>query len=228
MPRSTNRHRVEGRRDASAFQPWPGADPLRPGRFFCSGRCCSFRGVAARGQGPESPKRARRLATAVRDARGDRELDGRIPRRPIPSRLRAETLERLKEYEPATDNRPRRRRPDQAGPQFGLPRRSPPASDTASRATAPSSLASDPAAKKPLPALLQDRLRWLNEYEAASLALQKATHPEPSPEQQAAEAKAELLRLQSILSRPPQAPETLLPPLFRDRRSRSRARSARR
>jgi len=62
--------------------------------------------------------------------------------------------------------------------------------------------------------LLQDRLRWLDEYDEASRTLKQATHPQPSPEEQADKAKAELLRLQNILSQARAAPEALLPPLF--------------
>ena len=50
-----------------------------------------------------------------------------------------------------------------------------------------------------------------------ALALQKATHPEPSPAQQAAEAREELLRLRQALSQSDQKVDKLLPPLFRER-----------
>jgi hypothetical protein len=74
---------------------------------------------------------------------------------------------------------------------------------------------SDPTGRKSLPDLLRDRLRWLKEYENLSVALQKATHPQPSPTQEAAEAKEELTRLEDILSQAAQTPESLLPQLFR-------------
>lgn len=65
-----------------------------------------------------------------------------------------------------------------------------------------------------LPDLLRDRLRWLKEYENASVALQKVNHPDPNPTQEAAEAKEELARLEDILSQATHSPESLLPQLF--------------
>ena len=65
----------------------------------------------------------------------------------------------------------------------------PVAAESTGHVAPPSSPSNAPAPHESLPALLRDRLRWLNEYDAAALALQKATHPEPSPEQQASDAK---------------------------------------
>jgi small-conductance mechanosensitive channel len=167
--------------------------------------------AVARGQGPTfqtEPARSQRPSAVTSGSMADSaEVD--------PAAVRAETLERLKEHDLTT-------RTDATTPIGSAHIVSPSASvsgasDNAGRAAAPLFSPSDPAAKKPLPALLQDRLRWLNEYDATSLALQKATHPEPSPQQQAGEAKAELRKLQSILKQAAEAPETLLPPLFRDR-----------
>ena len=63
--------------------------------------------------------------------------------------------------------------------------------------------------RKSLPALLQERLRWLNEYDAACVALQKATHPDPSPAQQAAEAREELVGCGRSLSQADQRVPTV-------------------
>ncbi len=63
--------------------------------------------------------------------------------------------------------------------------------------------------------LLQDRLRWLAEYDKAAKALKKATNPDRSPEQQLDEAKDQLGRLQAILSQAATRPETMLPPAYR-------------
>jgi hypothetical protein len=131
--------------------------------------------------------------------------------------LRVETLERLKVFEPTitTDALPSSEamRPITAyGPI-------PPAAQTRSTnaigTAAPPSPSIDPTEIKSLPDLLRDRLRWLNEHENASVALQKATHPDPSPAQEAAEVKEELAKLKDILSQAAQSPGSLLPQLFR-------------
>jgi hypothetical protein len=70
------------------------------------------------------------------------------------------------------------------------------------------------AADQPLRALLQERLRLLEEYERASSAFLKADRPEPSPERQAQEARSELARLQALLAQAAAHPEALLPPTF--------------
>jgi len=131
--------------------------------------------------------------------------------------MRAETLERLKALdptgtteavsspEPARSNTP-------AGPNSQAVATASTSSSGAAELPSPSS---DPNKGKPLPDLLRDRLRWLKEYDNASVALQKATHPEPSPTQEVAELKEELARLKAILSQAAQSPESLLPPLFR-------------
>ncbi len=64
---------------------------------------------------------------------------------------------------------------------------------------------------------MQDRLRWLHEYDTALLDLRKATYSAPSPEQQVADAKAALLKLRSRLKQVDTSPETLLPRFFLDR-----------
>jgi hypothetical protein len=86
----------------------------------------------------------------------------------------------------------------------------------ASSATAgPRSVLLDSALNKPLCELLQQRLGLLDEYSKATRELEEATHPIPSPEQQAADAKIELQRLEAVLNASPKVPETLLPPSFR-------------
>jgi hypothetical protein len=86
-----------------------------------------------------------------------------------------------------------------------------PGSSTAS----PSAVAVESTTDKQLRELLQGRLRWLDEYDRASKALKKATNPERSPEQQLAEAKEQLGRLQAVLAQAATRPETLLPPAYR-------------
>ena len=71
---------------------------------------------------------------------------------------------------------------------------------------------------KPLRELLEIRLRWLEEYERATEALRKATSPDPSPEAQRTQAKAELLRLQEILHEGAATADALLPAVFRNPR----------
>ncbi len=138
---------------------------------------------------------------------------------------RAEALERLKAYEPGpTSDAPATPPVKPAAASTTIPAL--PAATSGGTAATTTAAATSPTAahssntshKKSVPELLQDRLHWLNEHEAATLALQKATHPDPSPEQQAAEAKAEIARLQSVLSLAAQSPEKLVPPLFQARR----------
>jgi potassium efflux system protein len=131
--------------------------------------------------------------------------------------LRAETTERLKAYEPTavgdaatSTGSPR---PSTSSPAVSRSVVAP--SDTSATTTALPSIPNESTVNKPLPVLLHDRLRWLNEYDEIARALLRTTHTDPSPERQVAEAKAELLRLQNILSQAQSAPETLLPPVFR-------------
>jgi hypothetical protein len=81
----------------------------------------------------------------------------------------------------------------------------------------PSTAATTPAesaADKQLRELLQERLRLLEEYDKASAEFKKAVHPEPTAEQQATEARGELVRLQALLAQAAMHPEVLLPPSF--------------
>jgi hypothetical protein len=128
-----------------------------------------------------------------------------------PTVLRAETLEKLKALQltPTTQARA------PAGPATAGTASAPSASAAAAAEVPTTAAPSSDHSKKSLPALLQDRLRWLNEFEAANVALQKATHPEPSPAQQAAEANSEIARMRNILSLAAQNPAELLPPAFR-------------
>jgi len=71
---------------------------------------------------------------------------------------------------------------------------------------------------KSLHELLAERLRWLEEFEKATEALQKATNPQPSPETQRSDAKTELLRLQGILNETAASVSSTLPPVFRSPR----------
>jgi potassium efflux system protein len=73
----------------------------------------------------------------------------------------------------------------------------------------------DPVVDKSIRDLLRDRLIRIEEFDRLSAALQRASHPEPSPEQQAAQAKTELARVQPMATQAAKAPETLLPAPFR-------------
>jgi potassium efflux system protein len=68
---------------------------------------------------------------------------------------------------------------------------------------------------KPLRDLLQQRLGLLTEFDKVSQALDRATHPVPPPEQQAADAKKELERLEESQTTSFKVPESLLPASFR-------------
>ena len=80
---------------------------------------------------------------------------------------------------------------------------------------APSAVAVESTSDKQLREVFQARLRWLEEYDRASKALKKATNPDRSPEQQLADAKEQLGRLQDQLSQAVAKPEVLLPPAYR-------------
>ena len=69
-------------------------------------------------------------------------------------------------------------------------------------------------AEKSLQKLFQDRLHWLDEYDKLTVAQKRAASPDASPENQAAQAKAELKTLNEMLSQAASAPESLLPPSF--------------
>ncbi len=73
-----------------------------------------------------------------------------------------------------------------------------------------------PAGGKALREVLEERLRWLDEWEKAEAARQAAEHPEPSPERQAAEWKAELERIQTLYKQASQDQDALLPSAFRN------------
>ncbi len=88
--------------------------------------------------------------------------------------------------------------------------RAPAATSTPAAATPAES-----AADKQLRELLQERIRLLEEYDRAAEALRKASHPEPSPERQAADARSELVRIQALLAQAASHPEVILPPAFR-------------
>jgi hypothetical protein len=114
--------------------------------------------------------------------------------------LRAETTGQLQIVAPATS--------------------APAPAPNALRATSPPSASTPPAAPpesatdKQLAEAFQERLLLLDEYDKASRRLKKAVHPEPSPEEQAAEARAELIRLQARQARAATNPEILLPQTF--------------
>jgi potassium efflux system protein len=132
--------------------------------------------------------------------------------------LRAEALERLKVFEASTtpDGKPSTTGTAIPNPTSGRATRSAPPQLARAVKSSTAGAASDPLIEKPIRELLRNRLMRLEEYDRLSAALQQATHPEPSPERQAAEAKAELERLQPILAQAARAPETLLPLAFRD------------
>jgi hypothetical protein len=73
-----------------------------------------------------------------------------------------------------------------------------------------------PAGGKALREVLEERLRWLDEWEKAEASHQAAEHPEPSPERQAAEWKAELERIKTLYRQAIQDHDALLPSAFRN------------
>jgi potassium efflux system protein len=85
----------------------------------------------------------------------------------------------------------------------------------ASSSTAPAASTPEASVKPPIRELLEERLRLLDEYEKTSQDLERVTHPQPTPEQQSAEARAELRELEAVASRADLGAEVLLPPLFR-------------
>jgi potassium efflux system protein len=79
----------------------------------------------------------------------------------------------------------------------------------------PSAARPEPTADQPLRQLLQDRLRWLDEYDQATKALKKAISPEPNPEQELAEAQEERKRVERALAQAAKDRESLLPEAYR-------------
>jgi hypothetical protein len=127
--------------------------------------------------------------------------------------LRAETIDRLKGYDSGkatTGTNPTSFGTTDPGSASQSP---PPSTAVDSPVFSPSS--GNRVIANSVPALLHERLRWLAEYDAACAALQKATHPEPSPSQQLEEARAEIAHVRTILSQADQKPEGLLPKQFR-------------
>jgi hypothetical protein len=80
--------------------------------------------------------------------------------------------------------------------------------------TTTSATTTESAADKQLRDLFQERLRLLDEYDKTTMAFKKAAHPERSPEQQANDARVDLMQLQAQLARATMHPEVLLPPAF--------------
>jgi potassium efflux system protein len=74
------------------------------------------------------------------------------------------------------------------------------------------SAGADQTARKTLRELLQARIRSLDEFAKLSQDLKDAMNPEPSPEEQTAQAKAELGRLEAHLAQAAMSPDSLLPP----------------
>ena len=74
-----------------------------------------------------------------------------------------------------------------------------------------------PGSGKALRAILNERLHWLDEWDKAEAARHAAEHPEPNPERQTAEWKADLERIKTMLDQSAKDPEALLPSAFRDR-----------
>ena len=214
MPRSTNQP-IESRSDGIARLPTrPGSRTARTCRFFVFCSLLLNVTIAARGQKSDAPAEvSQSSATAAKVPSNSvgAPLDADA------AALRAETLERLKVFEPRVTGDTVRStdtpRPSAVGGP-NLPAAAAPSTNALGAAALPA-LASDPTGATPLPELLRDRLRWLTEFENESVALQKALHPEPSPAEEAAEAKEELARLNEILSQAARSSESLLPPLFR-------------
>ncbi|MGO9466491.1 MAG: mechanosensitive ion channel domain-containing protein [Isosphaeraceae bacterium] len=132
---------------------------------------------------------------------------------------RSELLERVRGLEaPSTHGAPGASGASNAGPPAGSAAGLPRGAGIAQTASATPSSVLEQTTDKPLRELLEIRLRWLEEYERATEALRKATSPDPSPEAQRTQAKAELLRLQEILHEGAATADALLPAVFRNPR----------
>jgi potassium efflux system protein len=70
-------------------------------------------------------------------------------------------------------------------------------------------------ASKGLREVLEERLHWLDEWDKAAKARHDAEHPEPSPDRQGAEMRADLERVKALLDQAARDPEALLPGVFR-------------
>jgi hypothetical protein len=71
------------------------------------------------------------------------------------------------------------------------------------------------AATRALRAVLKERLDWLDQWDKATKERADAENPRPTPEQQAAEWKADLGRIIAALAETVKDPDALLPPAFR-------------
>jgi hypothetical protein len=217
MPRSTNQRTQSTSNRTARISARHGSRDVKTGRHFVLGSLLLILGITARGQEPDTRGDSSRSQPPSTTAPTVSRNSVVGPLDADAAALRAETLERLKVFEPTvttdTVSSTEPTRPNTAAGPIS------PAAATPSThsfgAAAVTSPSSDPTGSKSLPDLLRDRLRWLKEYESASVALQKAVHPEPSPAQEAAEAKEELARLKEILAQAAHSPESLLPPLFR-------------
>ena len=63
--------------------------------------------------------------------------------------------------------------------------------------------------------VLEERLRLLEEWQKTSKELRALEHPDEDPDRQAADARAEIERLQPLLEQSARDPDSLLPPCFR-------------
>jgi len=126
--------------------------------------------------------------------------------------VRSETLERLKAFEAVTTRDAAVAGTTTPKTASGSNAGSVAPSSTTRTATPPlATVATDHAHRTSIREILNDRIHLLDEYAKTSLALKSVTNPDPSPEQQADEAKAELNRLETKLAQAAKAPETLLP-----------------
>ena len=111
--------------------------------------------------------------------------------------MRAATIERLKAFPSMTANPTAAKRPDQSGDRSQYSTDQPAGKP---RELSPPSRLLDPAAgasgQTPLHAVLDERLHLLDEYDQTFQAFSKVSHPETSPEHQAALAAAELRQLE--------------------------------
>jgi potassium efflux system protein len=71
-------------------------------------------------------------------------------------------------------------------------------------------------ASKAVREVLEERLKWLDEWEKAVKERQAAEHPKPSPEEQAVEWKDDLERVTAALSQASKDPDAVLPASFRN------------
>ncbi|HKI21324.1 MAG TPA: hypothetical protein VKA15_25745, partial [Isosphaeraceae bacterium] len=159
-------------------------------------------GVVSRGQEPGSRSEPVTLQEPATATPSRTKTPGATPLGLDTAAVRAETVERIKVFEASAAPNDKASATGTASPKPASGSVAAAVSSSPDRAVGSASRPApiDPAVSKSIPELLHDRLRLLEEHDRICAALHQATHPEPSPERQAAEAKTDLDRLQKILT----------------------------